>query len=69
MPQQAVLEPDDQPSQLGAQDSKSNLRWVNGGLINRKDLEILSGVQPGDRVIGFSQNRMNVATPVGIVPN
>ncbi len=64
---EAVLRQGGQPALFVVQDGKAHLREVDVGLIDQKHIEILKGVQSGDRVVVSGQNLLNEATPVTIV--
>jgi membrane fusion protein (multidrug efflux system) len=67
VPQEAVLRQGGQPALFVVQDGKAHLRQVVVGLTDQKHMEVLRGVQPGDRVVVSGQNLLNEATPVTIL--
>lgn len=58
-PKEAVLYQSGQAILFVVQDGKAQLRKVDGGLIDNKNIEVQSGVQPGDQVVVSGQNLLN----------
>jgi hypothetical protein len=58
-----------EPVLLVVQHGKSRFRQGDKGLINRRHIEALRGVQTGDRVVVSGQNPLNEITPVTTVSN
>jgi len=59
VPKEAVLYRSGQSILFVVQDGKAQLRKVDGGLIDQKNLEIQNGVQPDDQVVVSGQNLLN----------
>ena len=69
VPKEAVLRQGCLTALLVVQHGKSRFRQGDIGLINRRHIEVLRGVQPGDRVVVSGQNPLNETTPVTTVSN
>jgi RND family efflux transporter MFP subunit len=59
VPKEAVLYRSGQSVLFVVQDGKAQLRKVDGGLIDNKNIEMQNGVQPDDQVVVSGQNLLN----------
>jgi len=69
VPKDAVRRQGSRFSLFVVRDARAHLVEVDGGLVGDKNVEILSGVQPGDQVVVSGQNLLDESTPVTIVTN
>ena len=67
VPREAVRQQGGQAGLFVVQDGNALLQKLDVGLVDQKYMEVLKGVQPGDRVVVSGQNLLNEATPVIIV--
>jgi RND family efflux transporter MFP subunit len=66
VPREAVLREDGQAALFVIQDNKAQLRKVEIGLVDAKNMEIQSGIQPGEQVIVSGQGLLNDGDAVSI---
>jgi RND family efflux transporter MFP subunit len=59
VPKEAVLYRSGLPTVFVVQDGKAQLRKVDGGLSDNKNIEIQNGLQPDDQVVVSGQNLLN----------
>jgi len=67
IPKQALIQEDDQSYVYIVKDNKAVKKEVSTGLTNTKDVEILSGVSAGDRVITVGAEQVSDGNQVRIV--
>lgn len=63
-PRIALLARDGRSAVFVVQDGEARLRIVDLGLVNGEYMEIMNGVEPGDRIVVAGQHLLNDATPV-----